>query len=138
MISNTIIATFLMCCTFFDIKTKQIPMKLIVVFTFLIVGFCFINNFFYYWDFLLRLMPGAFLILIAFITNQALGYGDGVVVILIGMMLDFQITITFILIAFLLSAITSIFILITKKGNRQTKLPFIPFLLVSWCILLIF
>jgi len=136
--NNTIIATFLICCTIFDIKSKQIPVKLIIFFSFVIVGLCFINNHFFSWDFSFRLIPGAFLLLVAFITNQAIGYGDGIIVILIGMMLNFQNTITVILIAFFLSAIASIYILITKKGNRQTKLPFVPFLLTSWCIYLIF
>ncbi|MCL2717868.1 MAG: prepilin peptidase [Lachnospiraceae bacterium] len=137
MINNIIVAVFLALCTYFDIKSKWIPLKLIVLFGLVIIGICFKSGDSANWEILIRIMPGIFLLLIAFVTNQAIGYGDGIVILLIGLATDIHLVITFILIAFLLSAMVSIFILISGKGNRQTRLPFMPFLLIAWCVCLI-
>jgi leader peptidase (prepilin peptidase)/N-methyltransferase len=82
-------------------------------------------------------MPGALFIIIAFLTKQALGYGDGAVILLLGLLLEFNVIITFIMLALLFSAIVSLFILLFKKGNVQTRLPFMPFLLSAWGVLLL-
>ena len=136
ILNNIVILILLALCTFFDIKSKQLPLKMIALFALIIVERCFANGYFGSWDFLLRLAPGVLLLLIAFATNQAIGYGDGVIIVLIGLMLDIQVTISLIFIAFILSSIISLIILISKKGDRQTRLPFMPFMLTAWCICL--
>lgn len=132
-----LILIFFIIFTFYDIKTKQIPLTLILLYGFIAIVVNFINGDFSNWDFIIRLMPGLILLLTALITNESIGYGDGLIITITGLKLDIQITVTFILIAFLLSTITSVFLLITKKGNRQTKLPFMPYLLMAWCICLV-
>ena len=137
MHNDIVVLVFLVLCTYFDLRSKQIPVRLVTVFAFLVGLICFMERDFISWDYLIRILPGLFFLIISFITKQALGYGDGVIIVLIGLLADVQIMITFVLIALLISAVTSIFILLFKKGNRETKLPFMPFLLVAWCICLL-
>lgn len=132
-----VIFIFLALLTFYDIKNKQLPMRVIGIFGVVIVGICFAKDYFSSWEILIRLLPGMFLIIIAYFTSQSIGYGDGIVIMLIGLMIDIHTAITFILLAFLLSAMVSIILLISRKGNKQSKIPFMPFLLIAWCACLI-
>lgn len=134
MIEHVVILIFLTSLTYFDVKTKRLPLRLVIGFGLFIILTCLVNGHFESWEVLIRMMPGIFLLMIAFITKEAIGYGDGFVILLIGLMLDIQISIRFILIALLLSALASISLLFLKKGDRQTRIPFIPFLLMAWCI----
>jgi leader peptidase (prepilin peptidase)/N-methyltransferase len=137
MIINVTILLFLALCTYFDVRSKQIPVKLILVFGFIIGGIFLIGRYFNNDDILWRILPGIFLLLISFVTNQAMGYGDGLVILLIGLLLEININMTFIMMALLLSAVASLIILILKKGNRNTRLPFMPFLLTAWGVTMI-
>ncbi|MCL2050567.1 MAG: prepilin peptidase [Lachnospiraceae bacterium] len=137
MVSNFMILIFLFLSTLFDIKSKKIPLQLIIIFGLTIIGISLQYGRFNSWEILVRIMPGIFLLLISFVTKEAIGYGDGIVILLIGLGMDIQVMVSFIMIAFLLSAIVSIIILIKKKGDRQTRLPFMPFLLTAWCVCLI-
>ncbi|MBQ9700796.1 MAG: prepilin peptidase [Lachnospiraceae bacterium] len=73
-------------------------------------------------------LPGLCFLLIGILTKQALGYGDGIVVLIIGFALGLPDTIMIILIAFFSAAIISIILLIARK-NKRYSIPFVPFLL---------
>ena len=107
---------------------------LIVPFAAAILAMCFANGLFGGPDILIRMIPGIFLILVALATAQAMGYGDGLVILLVGLLLDIRITIALVMAALALSAVASLIILITKKGDRRTRLPFMPFLLAAWVV----
>jgi leader peptidase (prepilin peptidase)/N-methyltransferase len=125
---------FLAFLTFHDIKNRQLPIRLIGIFGIAMVGICFAKGYFGSWEIGVRILPGMFLVIVAYLTNQSIGYGDGIVIMLIGLICDIHVMITFILLAFLLSAIASILLLISRKGNKQSKIPFMPFLLTAWCV----
>jgi leader peptidase (prepilin peptidase)/N-methyltransferase len=137
ILTNVTILLFLASCAYFDLKSKQIPLLLLYAFGLIIGGICWWNGYFNEGGFFLRIMPGALFIIIAFVTKQALGYGDGAVILLLGLLLDFKTILTFLVIALLFSAIVSLLLLLFKKGNAQTKLPFLPFLLSAWGVILI-
>lgn len=85
------------------------------------------------------IIPGLFVLLLGCITRQAIGYGDGYLLICIGIVLDFR-TIFFICVtAFFLSAVAALGILIFRKlkgisDNSSKNIPFIPFILAGYII----
>ena len=74
------------------------------------------------------MMPGAALLLVALVTKEAVGYGDGLLLLATGPLFGWQRMLLCIPAALLLTAIVSVVLLAVKKANRKTKIPFVPFL----------
>ena len=79
----------------------------------------------------LALLPGGAMVLISLVTRGEVGLGDGVMLLCIGPVLGLEQTVAGLLISLFISSIFSIGVLALKKGNRKTKLAFIPFLTVG-------
>lgn len=71
---------------------------------------------------------GGLLLGIGFVTREAIGYGDGLAVMVTGMLLGFWRTAEAVLAAFFLAAVVSAVLLAAKKAGRKYGLPFLPFL----------
>ena len=74
------------------------------------------------------LMPGAALLLVALVTHEAVGYGDGLLLLVAGPLFGWQKMLLCIPAALLLTSAVSVFLLAFKKADRKTKILFIPFL----------
>jgi leader peptidase (prepilin peptidase)/N-methyltransferase len=77
---------------------------------------------------LLGALPGAVVLLLAYATGEKIGYGDGFVLMGSGVLLGLRMNLLMLLFGLFLAALNSIWILIRKKGNRKTEIPFVPFL----------
>ena len=82
-------------------------------------------------DFALSLIPGAILLILAFLTRQEVGCGDGLMVLAAGPGLGFFVTLTGLSAAVFISGIFSGIFLVMKKAKRKTKIPFAPFLTIG-------
>mgnify|MGYP004654008253 FL=1 len=83
------------------------------------------------------LLPGGVLLLCGRITRQAIGYGDGVLLLICGVYLGGKTAgILFMTGLFFLFPI-SLCLLISRKAGRKTQVPFAPFLLASYLLWLI-
>lgn len=91
-----------------------------------------------WWDFWGGVLPGIFLLLVSFVTREALGYGDGFAVMAAGMFLGLRVTLEVLLLAFLMTAVVSGVLLAVKKVRRNYELPFLPFLWAAAVLCLIF
>lgn len=81
--------------------------------------------------FFAALLPGCVLLLLAFVTREQIGYGDGMVLMIIGILYPVWRVMAVMGISLFITSIISIFVLLLKKGNRNTRLPFIPFLFLG-------
>ena len=79
---------------------------------------------------------GAIMLLISKLTNQAIGYGDGLMLIATGAFLGIFENVMLLLIALLIAAVISIVLLVIKKKKKNFMLPFLPFLLSSYVLML--
>lgn len=79
-------------------------------------------------------LPGIFLLTVGWATGQEVGYGDGIVLLVIGIYLGFSAGISIFLTALLLITPVSLFYIACKKAGRRKKLPFIPFLLAGYLL----
>lgn len=84
------------------------------------------------WTALWRLLPGGVMLLLAWLTRESIGYGDGFVVLCLGCFLDFWKIVDICMAALTLSGFVALFMLLVKKKNRKTQMPFVPFLLVGY------
>jgi leader peptidase (prepilin peptidase)/N-methyltransferase len=137
MLVKTLVLLFLALCAYYDLKSWAVPVRLVAVFGFVSVALCLALGGFASGEFLLRLMPGAVFLLLAFLTREAVGYGDGLVLLPVCLLLEMKAVMIFVMLALLMCAAVSLPVMIKKKGNRQTRLPFMPFLLASWEVIIL-
>lgn len=78
-------------------------------------------------DILCGLLPGAGMLIVARVTNKA-GYGDGIVLMALGILHGFRNSIFLLCGSLLLLSICSVILLAIKKVKGNSRMPYIPFL----------
>lgn len=89
------------------------------------------------WKVILRFLPGGITFLIAWMTRESIGYGDALVLLCIGCFLPGVQMINLCMAAFTLSGLFALFLLLVRKKGRKTQVPFVPFLLAGYCVILL-
>lgn len=75
---------------------------------------------------------GVLFILLSKLTKESFGYGDSILIVIMGVFLGFWNLIAVLFISFFLAALFSIIMLLKTKFNKKSKFPFIPFLMASY------
>lgn len=115
-----------------DIKRREISLWLILVYVLSgIIASIFLYS---VMDVVFSLIPGALMLFLAFVSEEKIGYADGLISIGLGIWMGTELSVIVIVLSFgCVGAYSIVFILIEmikKKGiNLQKQLPFIPFLL---------
>lgn len=82
---------------------------------------------------LLGTLPGLAMLVVVRITGKA-GYGDGFVLLNVGLWTDYKTCILVMCFSMLSMSCFSIGMLLTKRAGKSTKLPYIPFLAVVYAM----
>ncbi len=132
---DVILIIYLTVMSYTDIKTKTISLKISIIIATIflliqIIIFKFHVKSVLLWC-LCGCVVGTTLLILAFITRENIGYGDGIVVLVIGLAIGLKSTFIVCTIGFLLSAIVACFFLIRKK-SKKTSMPFIPFIYIGY------
>ncbi|WP_029231479.1 prepilin peptidase [Butyrivibrio sp. VCB2006] len=139
MITRIVFMVLLLSAAFTDLKRKEIPMLLIVLQALTavvaMVSVIVQGNMWPYG--LLSLIPGVVMIVISFATRGELGVGDGLILLCMGPVYGMETTCLGLFISLLLSCLFSIGILVLGKGNRKTRLPFVPFLTMGMGVIVL-
>lgn len=115
-----------------DIKSRQLNIITLIIFAFLglIINFFIMDN--KVGEICLSLLPGIVMILLSFISNQSVGYGDGVVVGIIGLYVGLaRVVVTGIFALIIAMFFSMVLVTVGNVGHRQT-IPFVPFILISY------
>lgn len=80
---------------------------------------------------LLCIIPGLFLLACAKITHEAIGYGDGLIMLAIGNIVGLVSSTKILFSALLIAGFYSIGLMAVKKAGKETVVPFVPFLLLG-------
>ncbi|WP_302626327.1 prepilin peptidase [uncultured Eubacterium sp.] len=91
-----------------------------------------------WWNQFAGIILGLILLVLSFITGEAIGRGDALVVIALGFVLDAIMVLHIIFCAFVLVDIFAVIGGLVKKIKFKSTLQFIPFLFASEIIILIF
>lgn len=143
----------LICLAFIDFDLKIIPNELVI--TGLISGVVlFVYNLFYpvsmygdraWYNPLIGMASGAgFLLLVAMIgsivykSEDAMGMGDVKLLAAVGLFLGWRLTIVALLLAVICAAITSLVLMLFKKLNIKSTVPFGPFISLGTFIALVY
>ena len=129
-----IVNIFLLWGSIQDLRTKKISSYYINIGWLLgvisvIISIC--NRNFDWRKGILSLLPGILFLIIAKVTKEQLGCGDGCVLLILAMMLqDLKVWIIMEM-AVVFSGIFSVFMMIFQKKDKKSTFPFLPFLWIS-------
>lgn len=131
---------FLAVCAVFDGLQKQIPLA--VVWLGMLTAICLrIGGVMGEGSLLsvaLSLVPGAAFWLLSFVTREKVGYGDGWVLLMIGLFLDLPRCFLILLAGLLIESMAALVLLVFRKIRRDKEIPFCPFLLLGMGVMLCF
>ena len=117
-----------------DIRARRIPVWMLVLGSGLSAAAVLYQKSGYF-DLLRGVMPGLLLLAIAFATKKA-GYGDGIVLSCLGMVLGGEKGLLLFGLSSFLLALCSLVLLVFRKVGRSTEIPFLPFLTAAWIVIL--
>ncbi len=131
---------FLAVCAVFDGLQKKIPMA--AVWLGMLTAICLraggVMEEASFSSVMLSLVPGAVFFLLGFVTREKVGYGDGWVLLMIGLFLDFSRCVLILLAGLLIESAAAVVLLAFRKISRDKEIPFCPFLLLGMGVMLCF
>lgn len=133
-IEKEVVIVFLGICTVFDIRKKEIPLILAGAGMMAAVGLTIWrigNETIFAAQILLSLLPGLFFLLAGWCTKEKVGYGDGILLLIIGLMVGFNQCFTGLCISLFLSAFLGVLLLFLHKAQKDSRIPFVPFLTIG-------
>lgn len=86
---------------------------------------------------IIGIAEGVLLILISFMTKGQIGIGDGILLTACGLMLGGKDNFLMFFFACLFSAVVSGLIMIIKKADKKTKIPFVPFMIPGFLVMVL-
>lgn len=75
---------------------------------------------------------GIVFMVVSRVTEEAFGYGDSILILIIGGFIGFWNILSLLVAAFSMAALFSIFMLLRKKFHRKSAFPFVPFLTAAY------
>ncbi len=134
---KAILGAVLLCCGVQDIFGKKIMLWVLVLGAFLMgicIPFCNSPSIL---DRIGGIGIGVAVIMISIATAGKIGLGDGLILCLTGLGLGFWANLELFAIALMIAAIVSIILLIARLADRKKSIPFVPFLLIGYIILML-
>lgn len=75
---------------------------------------------------------GIVFMVVSRVTEEAFGYGDSILILIMGGFIGFWNILSLLVAAFSMAALFSIFMLLRKKFHRKSAFPFVPFLTAAY------
>lgn len=137
MCREWIAGIFLIICSWQDIREKIISGKVLLLFG---TGGLIANMIFQipWQQWIGGLVLGVLLLLLGKISEQQIGYGDGMAVMVVGLFISWKEILAVLLVGLFLCAISSIIVFFLGKWKRNLRMPFLPFLAAGFGIQLLF
>ncbi len=135
IIEDLILLLFLFICSYEDLRTRHINFFVCIVTELIYIFILIFLNRFNFLYIILGLIPGALIYLSSILFNGQIGKGDGIIIAVIGTMVGILKVTRILLIAFILVLVICTPILIILRKSLKTRLPFVPFILLSFIII---
>lgn len=81
-------------------------------------------------------VTGILFLLCSKVTREAVGFGDGILILALGIYMGFWNELYLLVISFTLAAGFAMVVLVFKKFRRKTGFPFVPFLCIGYFLMI--
>lgn len=122
---------FLGIGTYFDIRDRELPVKFLAVFTALGIVCNLLWKYQSMENAAAGVCIGGIFLITGWITEEAIGYGDGIGLVILGIFGGFRGMLPIVITAFLLSAVYGLWRMIGCGQSLGETMPFYPFLLFA-------
>lgn len=131
-IADLLLAIFLLWSAYKDWKKREIPLALLLGMGVVAVGTWIFCDFAGVQQRLVGILVGGLFLIISKLTKEAIGYGDSLVILILGLHMGvFQMLQTLFL-ASVLAGGLSLFLLWRHKWSKSMTLPFLPFVAATY------
>lgn len=131
----TIAVLALTClCAAYDMQKKEIPIwpVWIGIILAVVVWICRIfTGEAEFTEMIFAVLPGLFLLVIGFFSKEKVGFGDGILLIMIGLMVGFSFCLGILCVGLMSACLYALFLLIFRRAGRGDSFPFVPFLALA-------
>ena len=129
---------FLGTMSLFDIKTKRLPdVSLILgLVASVLVRIAFTGQSFS--SYAAAAVVGIIFVIISYLTNEKIGYGDSFVILSIGILVGLENLLFILFTAFVMASFFGMVILVSNNFRKDTGIPFVPFIFAAFIMLLLF
>lgn len=131
---QSLVLVLLCICSVFDIRKKELPLLILIAGFSAALGI----EIWYIWKGLETfagiaesLLPGVFLLLLSFCTREKVGYGDGLMLIILGLFLGFYKCFFILCVGLIFSSVFALILLLFCKAEKNSRLPLVPFLTIG-------
>ncbi len=131
-IKNVIILIYLGILAGMDVKKRQISLVLTGVLFLSGIGWQILVEQTSWPEWLLSLLPGAGFLLLGYVSREQVGYGDGLLLLTVGIWLGFGQTFGIVTLGLVFCSVLCGVLLMKKKMQRQDSVPLVPFLLLGF------
>ncbi len=127
-----VFAVFLVVLAVADVKKKRLPLLLLLSGGFFIIAQSFCDRDISVISLAAGGMTGVLFLFVSMITKEAFGYGDSILILIMGTFLGFWDILYLLMGAFLMAAVFSAVMLIKTRFDRKASFPFVPFLTIAY------
>ncbi len=131
-VKNAIILLYLGILAGMDVRKRQISLVLTGVLFLAGVGWQIMVEHALWLECLLSLLPGAGFLLLGYVSREQVGYGDGLLLLTVGIWLGLGQTFGIVTLGLVLCSVLCGVLLMRKKMRRQDSVPLVPFLLLGF------
>lgn len=128
ILCQILFALFLLVLAVIDIRNKKVPLLLLLCGVFFIGVQSFCARDISWWSLAGGAAVGFVFLLISRITKEAFGYGDSILIVIIGAFVGFWQVLFLLMIAFFTAALFAAGMMIRMRFNMKASFAFIPFL----------
>ncbi len=132
----TLVALYLAVMAVWDIRRKEIPVLPGIAVLFVLLGFqIFVNHAWFHG--LSGLLVGGFLWMAGRLSRGGVGEGDALVYLVLGAALGFFQAMEVLAVSLMLSSVLSGFLLVFRHVGRKYAIPFIPFTVAAYGLVML-
>ena len=140
LVQMVFVVVSLLLFSYFDLRKKEIPIWLLVITAVIGLLIIIISRFTKqdnpsFLKIIFDFIPGLSLGMISLFTKGKVGMGDAFVLLIYGPFWGVMVCFGILFLAFLMTSFYSVFLLVLKKGHRNTEIAFLPFLALSYLLI---
>ena len=131
---NVLVGIMLTVCAIEDWYTKKITVLWPVTGMMIAVVIRLSDGSFFAWEYWIGVLIGMFIFLLAIVSREQIGKGDGLVLVVCGFCLGWKQILSLVLGAMIMFLIVGVMSIVYRNKSRNTVMAYLPFL---WAIFMI-
>ena len=132
-----VVGIMLVIQTLFDVKYKKVPVIVTAIGGFIGVIILLIQQRFNT-EVLWALLPGCLCMLYSKVSRESLGYGDSLMVLILGLFYSLDQLLVLLMIAFGIAGCTALMLLVIFHKSKKDEMALFPFLFAAYMVIILF